>query len=326
MITLVTGATGLVGNNVVRLLLQRGHRVRVLGRTSSDSRPLADLDVERATGDIRDADSLRAACRGVGRVIHAAARVHIGWSGLAEQRAVNVEGTRNVALAAREAGARLVHVSTVDTMGRGTRQCPADEETPLGRHVECPYVVTKREAEKLVLDLVPQGLDAVIVNPAYMLGPWDWKPSSGRMLLAVARGQGLAAPPGGNDFCDVRDVAAGILAAAETGIAGRRYILGGHPLSYYEAWSLFAEITGRRRPMRVMRVPVVHALGALGSLWGRITGREPDLNRAAAALSVMEHHFSAERAVRELGYQMRSVREATVAAWEWFVGHGYTRL
>lgn len=323
MITLVTGATGLVGNNVVRLLLDRGQAVRVLERATSDLRPLDGLDVERAVGDVRDADSVRAACRGVGLVIHAAARVHIGWTGLDEQREVNVEGTRNVAMAAREVGARLVHVSTVDAVGQGTRACPADEETPLTAHLNCPYVITKREAEKVVLDLVTQGLDAVIVNPAYMLGPWDWKPSSGRMLLAVSRGRALAAPPGGNDFCDVRDVAAGILAAAKQGVAGRRYILGGEPLSYYDAWTVFAEVTGSRRPFRVLRKPVLRGMGALGSLWGRLSGREPDLNSAAAAMSMLEHHFSAARAKRELGYRVRPVRDAALSAWEWFQRHGY---
>lgn len=323
MITLVTGATGLVGNNVVRLLLERGRAVRVLERAGSDSRPLQGLDVERAVGDVCDADSVRRACHGAELVVHAAARVHIGWTGLEEQRRVNVEGTRNVASAAQEARARLVHVSTVDTVGRGSRECPADEETPLAGHLDCPYVLTKREAEQVVLGLVAQGLDAVVVNPAFMIGPWDWKPSSGRMLLAVGRGRALVAPPGGNDFCDVRDVAAGILAAAERGVAGRRYILGGEPLSYYEAWTLFAEITGSRRPFRVMRVPVLRSLGALGSFWGRVTGHEPDLNSATAAISMMEHHFSAARATRELGYEVRPVREATIAAWEWFLRYGY---
>jgi dihydroflavonol-4-reductase len=323
MITLVTGATGLVGNNVVRLLLDRGRAVRVLGRQRSDTRPLAGLDVERVTGDVCDADSLGRACQGVQLVVHAAAQVHIGWTGLQSQRAVNVEGTRNIARAARQAGARLVHVSTVDTMGRGTRAQPADEDTPLGRHIECPYVVTKREAEQVVLGLAADGLDAVVVNPAFMIGPWDWKPSSGRMLLAIGRGRGFLAPPGGNDFCDVRDVAAGILSAAERGATGRRYILGGEPLSYYEAWSLFAEITGRRKPRRVMRVPVLRTLGALGSLWGHVIRNEPDLNSASAAMSMMEHHFSAARAIRELGYQIRPIRAAAEVAWQWFLEHGY---
>lgn len=323
MVTLVTGATGLVGNNVVRLLLERGQQVRVLSRETADSRPLAGLDVEICRGDICDPAAVRRAVEGAGRVVHSAALVHIGWTGLERQRTVNVGGTRHVATAARETGARVVHVSTVDTLGRGSRATPADEETPLGECVECPYVITKREAEQAVLEEVGHGLDAVIVNPAFMLGPWDWKPSSGRMLLAIGRGRGYVAPPGGNDFCDVREVASGILAAAERGVIGRRYVLGGEPLSYFEAWTMFAEITGRRPPRRVMRKPVLRFAGALGSLWGRCTGNEPDLNTASAAISMEEHHFSPARACRELGYTPRPAREAAKAAWEWFGEHGY---
>jgi dihydroflavonol-4-reductase len=323
MITLVTGATGLVGNNVVRLLLERGQQVRVLSRERSDPRPLAGLDVEVHRGDVCDPATVRRAAEGATRVVHAAALVHIGWTGFERQRTVNVEGTRNVARAAREAGARLVHVSTVDTLGRGSRAQPADEETPLAECVACPYVVTKREAESVVLEEIGHGLDAVIVNPAFMLGPWDWKPSSGRMLLAVGRGRGYVAPPGGNDFCDVQEVAAGILSAAERGVTGRRYVLGGEPLSYVEAWTMFAEITGRPPPRRAMRKPVLRLFGALGSLWGRLTGDEPDLNTASAAISMEEHHFSAARACRELDYTPRPARDAAIAAWQWFGEHGY---
>jgi dihydroflavonol-4-reductase len=323
MLTLVTGATGLVGNNVVRLLLNRGQRVRVLQRAKADPRPLAGLKVEFASGDVRDAESVRRACQGASLVIHAAALVHIGWTGLEEQRAVNVEGTRHVASACSESGARLVHVSTVDAMACGSRAAPADEETPLNAHVLCPYVVTKREAEQVVLEHVQGGLPAVIVNPAFMLGPWDWKPSSGRMLLAVAKGQGRFAPPGGNDFCDVREVAAGILAAAEKGTPGRRYILGGESLSYLEAWRMFAEVTGGPPPIKRVRKWLTLTIGSLGSLWGRISAREPDINLAAARMSNLEHHFSSERAIRELGYRVAPARLAAEAAWAWFKEQGY---
>jgi dihydroflavonol-4-reductase len=208
-------------------------------------------------------------------------------------------------------------------MGCGSRAAPADEETPVNGHVPCPYVTTKREAERVVLDQVRRGLNAVVVNPAFMLGPWDWKPSSGRMLLAVARGRGRFAPPGGNDFCDVRDVAAGILAAAERGAVGRRYILGGESLSYLEAWRLFAEVTGGRPPIKRIRKWLTCSIGALGSAWGRVSGREPDINSAAAAISNLQHHFSCARAVQELGYQVNPARRAAEAAWAWFTEHGY---
>src|SRR5205823_14744119 len=137
---------------------------------------------------------------------------------------INVFGTQNVAAAARAAGARLVHVSSINALGLGRLDAPADEESALPGIVECPYVVTKREAERVVLNEVAQGLWATIVNPSLMLGPWDWKPSSGKMLLA-ARFAPLA-PTGAANFCDVRDVAAGAIAAAERGTPGHRFVLG----------------------------------------------------------------------------------------------------
>ncbi len=323
MLTLVTGATGLVGNNVVRMLLDRGEAVRVLARGGSVGRPLERLKVEICRGDIRDAQAVREACRGAQRVVHAAAEVRIGWTGLETHRAVNVEGTRHVVEAALGEGARLVHVSSVNALGLGSRQHPADEETPITNAVECPYVLTKREAEQVVLGAVARGLDAVIVNPVFMLGPWDWKPSSGQMLLKVATGWARLAPPGGNDFCDVRDVAAGILSAFERGTRGRRYILGGEPLSFLEAFRMFAEITNVQPPWRAAYPPGLWVIGRTGDLCTRLTGREPPWNSAAVAMSKLEHHYSSARAAAELGYQPRPARQAAEAAWQWFRDHGY---
>lgn len=323
MLTLVTGATGLVGNNVVRMLLERGEQVRVLARASSDPRPLAGLDVERVSGDVREAEAVASACHGVDRIVHAAAYVHIGWSNEHLHRSVNIAGTRNIVAGAKAAGAQLVHVSTVDTMGLGTRKQAADEATPASANIRLPYIVTKREAERLVLDAVDEGLNAVIVNPVYMLGPWDWKPSSGRMLLHLARGRMMLAPRGGNDFCDVRDVAAGILAAMERGQPGRRYILGGEPLSYLHAWRQFAEVIGVRGPICRAGPINIWIAGQFGDVLHRVTGREPDVNSAATQMSAEFHHYSYARATDELGYNPRPAREAAIAAWQWFVEHGY---
>jgi nucleoside-diphosphate-sugar epimerase len=323
MLTLVTGATGLVGNNVVRLLLERGEAVRVLQRDGADPRPLAGLNIEIARGDVRDAPAVRRACDGVQRVVHAAAYVHIGWANQPLQEAINVEGTRHVVAAAHEAKARLIYVSTVDTIGLGSRDAPASEDSAPDPRARVPYVVTKRAAELLVLEGVDRGLEAVIVNPVYMLGPWDWKPSSGRMLLRVARGRALLAPRGGNDFCDVRDVAAGIHAAASRGKIGRRYILGGEPWRYVDAWRVMAKVAGTRGP--ICRAGPIQLLvaGWAGDFWRLVSGSEPDVNSASITLSFASHHYSYERAATELGYRTRPLRETVTDAWQWFCEHGY---
>jgi len=312
-----------LGNNLVRLLLVRGEHVRVLARQPAD-RALAGLPIEIVPGDITDPACLTAAVAGIDVVIHSAALVHIGWTRQAEMERINVQGTRNVAAAARSAGARMVHVSSVDALGLGTREQPGDEETPLGsEHVPCGYVITKRAAEGVIQDEIQRGLDAVIVNPAYMLGPWDWKPSSGKLILQIARGWVKLAPRGGNDYCDVRDVAAGIMAAIERGRTGRRYILGGEPLPFLDAFRLIAEVVGVDPPWRHWRWPVRYGMPVIARVKTLLTGVEPEYNGAAVAISELPHHYSYARAAAELGYTPRPAREAIQAAWAWFQERGY---
>jgi dihydroflavonol-4-reductase len=323
MKTLVTGATGLVGNNVVRLLADRQQPVRVLVRAGRDPRPLEGLDVEIVEGDVRDEPAVRRACSGVDRIVHSAAHVFFGWSGLAEQRAINVTGTCIVADAARSCGARMVHVSSVDALGLGTSQNPADESTPRGGKTTCPYVVTKTEAEDVLRAQIDRGLDAVIVNPAFMIGPWDWKPSSGRMLLEVGRRFAPLAPSGGCSICDVRDVAAGILVALERGTCGRNYILAGFNLTYFNIWTLFARVAGQRPPWGRLGPVLRYAVGAAGDLLGRVAGREPVINSASLAMSSLYHYYSSARAQAELDYHNRPLTETVQEAWSWFKNRGY---
>jgi dihydroflavonol-4-reductase len=322
---LVTGGTGLVGNNVIRMLADQGRRVRTLVRGRSGEREFAGVDVERVTGDVTDPAAVRRAVAGARVVIHSAAVVHVGWRGLAEMRRVNVDGTRLVAQAARREGARLVHVSSVNALGLTGDATPADENTPFGNTIECPYVVTKREAEQAVLDEVARGLDAVILNPVFMLGPWDWKPSSGRMLLEVASGKALLAPPGSQHFGDARDIAAGIVAAMAKGAAGRRYILGGHHLRFIDAWKLFAEVTGTRPPRGEAPRPVVRFAGRMGDLLASCLRREGPVNSAAARMSLLCQHYSSDRAIEELGYSIRPLEHSVEAAWRWFIDHGFAK-
>jgi len=323
---LVTGATGLVGNNVVRQLLARGRTVRVLVRPTADSRPLAGLSVQQVEGDVADPADVRRACRAAAAVIHAAGLVQIGRSRLEEHRRVNVEGSRIVARAARAEGLRMIHVSSTDTLGVGTEQQPADEQTPVAHQPPCSYVISKREAEQAVLDEVAAGLDGVIVNPGFMLGPWDWKPSSGRMLLEVMRGRALMAPRGWFTICDVRDVTAAILAAIDRGRRGQRYILAGQNMTYFQAWRLFAEVGGGRPPWLAVGGPLLWLAGRAGDLVTRLTGREPDVNSGATSVAVLGKCYTSAKAAAELGYRSRPVRETIVDTCRWFAQQGWIEL
>ncbi len=321
---LVTGATGLLGNNLVRLLRERGDRVRALVRATSDPRPLSGLGVDTVLGHLGDSASIQRAIDGVDCVIHAAGDLHIGWQNWDRVRQVNVRGTAEVAGAARRAGIRLVHVSSVDALPAAPRDGrPVDESTPDACKVPCTYVVTKREADREVQRAIEQGLDAVTVHPGFMLGPWDWKPSSGKMLLSVAHRWTPVSPTGGMSGCDVRDVALGTLVAADRAEAGRRFILAGENLTYHAAWQLFARVTRRRAPWFRMGPLVRWSIGYGGDLWGRVTGGEPELNSAMIRMSELLHYYSSDLARRELGYHTRPFEQSVRDAWQWFLENEY---
>jgi dihydroflavonol-4-reductase len=322
---LVTGASGLLGNNVVRHLLDgEAHdaQVRALVRSTSDPRPLSGLAVQRCEGDVTDRRSIEQAMAGVGAIIHCAGHVHLGWKGLAEHRRVNVEGTRNIASVARQAGARLVYVSSVNALGLGRIDAPADEESALEGIEQVPYVISKREAEQAVREEMGRGLFATIVYPGTIFGPWDWKPSSGRMLIEFNRFP-VWAPVGAGSMCDVRDVAAGIIAAASRGASGRRYILAGHNMWYWDLFREIAKLAAQRGPWLPMG-PVFRAIASpLFDLRTWLRGTEDGINSATLALSRQQHCFSSARAARELGYSLRPLSETLGDAWNWLEQYGY---
>ena len=325
MTTLITGATGLLGNNLVRQLVSERETVRVIVRPNTGLEPLEGLDVEIQRGELEDFSAVQRACRGVSCVIHSAARVHIGWSQRREAELANVTGTEHVCRAIANQETRLLHISTVDTLPAATDpESPVTEENE-GIKVPCTYVVTKHEAEQVVRREIAAGTDAVILYPGFMLGPWDWKPSSGRMLLEVIRRFTPLAPIGGCSACDVRDVAAGVLSARQAP-RGSRYILAGHNVLYRDLWERFCDVVGRGNAPWMTAGPMLRAFGgAWGDLCYRLTGREPDLNSAAIRMSSLYNYYSSELAQREMNYQIRPLEQSIRAAWEWFVEHGYDK-
>ena len=325
-LSLVTGATGLVGSAVVRALLQAGHRVRVLVRTTSNRRNLVDLSVEISEGSLEDTQSLACAVEGCRFVYHVAADYRIWVPDPATMFRANVQGTRDLLTAALKAGVeRVVYTSSVATLGL-IPGASADETTPSSAgDMIGPYKRSKFEAEEVARELAQDhGLPVVIVNPSTPVGPGDIKPTpTGRLILEAARGQMPAFVDTGLNIVHVDDVAAGHLAAAEKGRIGERYILGGENMSLAEILAEVSRAVGRRPPrLRVphmMLFPV--AFGA--ELAARITGREPFVTLDGVRMSRKKMYFTSDKASRELGYKPRLAREAIADAVAWFDANGY---
>lgn len=321
---LVTGATGFLGNNLVRALSQQGHQIVVTLRNASNRDSLAGLEYEAIHIDLNEPSDVAMALTGVDAVVHSAALIQIGWSKLEASRRINVDATANIAAAARRKNIRMIHVSSVDALGSASETEVGDETKLNPPKPACSYVITKRESESAVILEVSNGLDAVIVNPGFMVGPYDWKPSSGEMMLAVASKPVPFAPAGGCCIADVRDVADGIISAMEHGQTGQRYILGGENMSYLDLWALMAKVTGRRPPTRSLPNWMAFIAGRGGDFAGKLVRREMQINSAATQMGQMFHYYSSEKAKRELGYNIGNIEDALRDAWDWFQLHGYT--
>jgi dihydroflavonol-4-reductase len=330
---LVTGATGLVGANVARIARAAGWQVRILARPTADPTALEGFN-DIARGDVTDAESLVRACDGMDAVVHAAAMVTMATTvGPAMQR-VNVQGTRDLLDAARRAGVgRIVHVSTVDAIGftapdgrPATPANPADESVPYDNdRYGLPYMRTKHLAEEAAREYAAAGLPVVIVNPTFMFGAWDWKPTSGTMILEVASGKVLAWTGGGNNFVDVEDVASAILAAVDRGVVGERYILGNANWTYREAFTRIAGVIGARPPRFALPRPVALAGGAVAGAAARLLGRDAEINLATARMGYVGHYFDPGKARRELGLAAGDPEVAIERAWRWFRDRGYVQ-
>jgi dihydroflavonol-4-reductase len=327
-LSLVTGATGFVGAAVARALLAAGLPVRVLARPGSDRRNLAGLDVETAEGLLEDAASLAAAIAGCRYLFHVAADYRLWVPDKAAMFRANVDGTRALMLSALDAGVeRIVYTSSVATLGLIAGGL-ADEATPSGlADMIGPYKQSKFAAEQAVHALVDErGLPAVIVNPSTPIGPGDVKPTpTGRIIVEAAKGRIPGYVDTGLNVVHVDDVAAGQLLAAECGIVGERYILGGENLSLAEILSEVAKTVGRRPPALKIPYAVVLPIAAGAEMMARLTGREPFTTLDGVRMSRKKMYFSSAKAMRDLGYAPRPARGAIADAVAWFAANGYLK-
>ncbi len=311
---LVTGATGFVGSGVARALARQGARLRLIVRPTSNRRNLAGLEADIVITGTHDlahlTRALARAMEGCRMVFHVAADYRLWVPDPAAMMRTNVEGTRALMQAAREAGVeRVVYTSSVAAL---------DPDNLIGAYKRSKFL-----AEQVALEEARAGLPVVIVNPSTPIGPGDVKPTpTGRMVLDAARGRIPAYVETGLNVVHVDDVAAGHLLAAERGRIGERYILGGENLELSALLALIAEVAGRKPPrIRLPIGPLVPA--AIAAEWfARVTGRTPALTRETLAMARKKMFFSSEKAEAELGYRARPAREAIVDALAWFRAEG----
>jgi dihydroflavonol-4-reductase len=261
--TLVTGATGFLGSHLARALAGRGDELRLLARRTSNLDPVADLEFERATGDIGDRRAVRRAMDGVTRVFHVAGRTSLRGRDREAVFAANLRGARIVFEEALEAGVeRLVHTSTVGAIGVAKPQSTADETTPFEiGHLGLAYVNSKHEAELEAFRLAAHGLPVVIVNPTFVLGPEDPTGTSMRLVRRFLLGRIPVYVDGALNIVDVRDVALGHLLADEKGEVGERYILGGRNFTLDRLFADLARISGVQPPP--LKLPATVALAGV---------------------------------------------------------------
>jgi dihydroflavonol-4-reductase len=323
----VTGATGFLGSHVARKLLAQGAELRLLVRATSRTDNIEGLAAERVVGDLRDAESLKRGMAGCEFAFHVAADYRLWSLNRKELYDSNVDGTRNILQAARDAGVRrVIYTSSVATMGFGNNGRLTDESSPVAlSNMIGDYKRSKFIAERLVIEAGQAGQNVVIVNPTTPIGERDIKPTpTGRIVVDFLRRKFPAYVDTGLNLVDVVDCAEGHLLAMEKAVPGERYILGGENLTLKQILDKLAEITGLPSPRVKLPYAVAYATGVVDTLVsGTIRKREPRVTLDSVRMGRKKMFVTSAKAERELGWSPKPVDDALRRAVEWFQANGY---
>jgi len=319
---LVTGATGHIGNVLVRRLLEKGEKVRALIWRGEDTSSLDGLEVEKVEGDVLDPQSLEAVFKGVKKVFHLAGIISIMPGKNPLVRRVNVEGTRNVLAAVRQAGVeRLVHTSSIHALRRAPHgriideNLPYDPENPYGE-----YDCSKAEASLEVQRAAADGLEAVIVCPTGVIGPYDFRHSEmGEVIRSAAEAKPMFYVEGAYDFVDVRDVAEGMILAGEKGRTGESYLLSGSRITVRELIENVRSVTGKTFSSIKIPFRLAELVAKVTPTCYRLTKAKPRITPYSLEVLQSNSYICHDKATRELGYQPRSIQQTIADTVQWFL-------
>ncbi len=319
---LVTGGAGHLGNVLVRELVSRGEDVRVLILPGEDTKSLEGLPVEMVEGKVLDIDSLISAMAGVDIVFHMASLVSITESNSDLLYAVNVGGTQNVIDAVKKTGVKkLIYTSSIHALERPPKGVSIDEnlrfdpQNPAG-----PYDRTKAQASIMVQQAAMDGMDAVIVCPTGVVGPYDYRHSEmGELILSWMRKPVNFLVKGAFDFVDVRDVARGHILARDRGKSGETYILGGERIELKLLHNLVQRVTGKKKKPITFPLPIVLIVAPIAELYYKITKTKPLVTRYSLETIVSNSEISSDKAKAELGYHPIRLAKSITDTVRWWL-------
>lgn len=320
----VTGSNGFLGVNIVQQLLKDGWQVYALRRKTSNTRDLDRLPVTQVEGDVLDKASLeRTMPEKVDAVFHVAADTGM-WSQLAErQNRINIEGTRNVvAVALAKKAKRLVHTSSIGSFGPIFDQVVTEDTPSRALQGNINYYRSKYLAEQEVFKGIEQGLDAVIMNPAQIVGPHDYNYNP-LIFHTIKQGKMLGVPVGVTVAGHVRDYARAHVVAVDKGRKGERYLLGGVSASFGDIFETVGNIVGKPPKWRFPLPPAL--LSGLASVMDKVsqfTRKEPLLTPEKVLLLNNTVRISSEKAARELGFSTCSLHEMFNDCYTWMQREG----
>ncbi len=317
---IITGATGLLGNALIRELLNMGRDVKALVRKSSDTTCFNDCEVEKVYGDVLDSESLKKAFHGAEYIFHLASEISILPGQHKRLKEINIIGTDNVIKACFECRVkRLVYTSSIHAYKESKIGTIIDETLPFDPDNRMgEYNRTKARASIAVLEAASQGLDAVIVCPTGIMGPYDFKLSNmGSMFVEYRKGKQKIVVDGAFDFVDARDVAMGHILAAQKGVKGQSYILSGQKVTMEELMLMLKYATGIEVPKYKLPVWIAYPVAILTPIYYRVTGHKPMFTIYSLRTLRSNSFISHKKATEMLGYNPRPIRQTIEESIDW---------
>lgn len=326
MKVLITGANGLLGTHVTQVLLKRNYKVRAVVRKGSNQQSLKGLNIELFKARITDEIAMEKAVAGCDFVIHVAAQTSQTPSDVEAFRKVNIDSTRFLIKVCKKVGIkRFVFVSSANCFGNGSKEFPGNEQSDFLPWLKnSGYAYSKYLAQQLVLQEVDKnGLEAVIVNPTFIIGANDVKPSSGQIFAHVLNKKLVFYPPGGKNFVDAEIVAFGVVSAMEKGKKGECYLLAGENYTYLDFFKKVQTINQQKTIFIPIPNWILMMAGSMGSLFEKIFYFPVQLTKTNAQMLCLGNYFSPEKAINELDLKIVPVEQSIEKAILWFKSNGY---